>query len=144
MTDPCEPHFVLQERTRQAAFFEAYLPGEAGFERSAFRLAPANRLSNLNPDIHDIANRYFRRQCHRLASACRSWPLVTGLLPEFPDASRDARPEMLPRLVQSALGDLPEMLKVEKGPDGEPWFVGFEWIGRTDYLNEWPRSAPPM
>ncbi|MER8459272.1 hypothetical protein NKH24_24785 [Mesorhizobium sp. M1300] len=140
MTDPCEPHFVLQERTRQAAFLEAYLPGEAGFKRSAFRLAPANRLSNLNPAIRDIANRYFadnaiawhQHAAHGLSSqvCCLNFlmPLAT-------------RPEML---VQSALGgDLPEMLEVEKGPDGEPWFIGFECIGRTDYLNEWPRTGSP-
>ena len=33
------------------------------------------------------------------------------------------------------------MLAVESGPDGQPWFVGFEWIGRADYLNEAGRSG---
>jgi len=33
------------------------------------------------------------------------------------------------------------MLEVESGPDGQPWFVGFEWIGRADYLNETGRSG---
>ncbi|MER9330603.1 hypothetical protein [Mesorhizobium sp. M0488] len=143
MTDPREPHFVTQERACQSTFFEAHLPGEGGFEGSAYRLAPANRLSNLNPEIRDIAARYFsdnaiawhQHAAHGLSSqvCCLNFlmPLAT-------------RPEMLARLVQSALGgDLPEMLEVDKGPDGEPWFVGFEWIGRKDYLNEWPRTGSP-
>ncbi|MER9578635.1 hypothetical protein NKI78_23835 [Mesorhizobium sp. M0400] len=143
MTDPREPHFVAQERARQSAFFEAYLPGEGGFEGSAYRLAPANRLSNLNPGIRNIAARYFsdnaiawhQHAAHGLSSqvCCLNFlmPLAT-------------RPELLARLVQQAIGgELPEMLEVEKGPDGEPWFVGFEWIGRKDYLNEWPRTGSP-
>jgi hypothetical protein len=28
------------------------------------------------------------------------------------------------------------MLECETGPDGRPWFIGFEWNGRADYLNE--------
>ncbi|TPL71387.1 hypothetical protein [Mesorhizobium sp. B2-3-15] len=143
MTDPREPHFVAQERARQSAFFEAHLPGEGGFEGSAYRLAPSNRLSNLNPGIRDIAARYFsdnaiawhQHAAHGLSSqvCCLNFlmPLAT-------------RPELLARLVQQAIGgELPEMLEVEKGPDGEPWFVGFEWIGRKDYLNEWPRTGSP-
>lgn len=143
MRDPREPHFVAHERARQSAFFEAYLPGEGGFEGIAYRLAPANRLSNLNPEIRNIGARYFsdnaiawhQHAAHGLSSqvCCLNFlmPLAT-------------RPETLARLVQQAIGgDLPEMLEVEKGPDGEPWFVGFEWIGRKDYLNEWPRTGSP-
>jgi len=33
------------------------------------------------------------------------------------------------------------MLPVEDGPDGEAWFVGFEWTGRANYLNEWADGA---
>jgi hypothetical protein len=47
------------------------------------------------------------------------------------------RPEVLSRVVANALGiEPPEMLEVERGPDGDPWFVGFEWIGEENYLNE--------
>ncbi|PAQ12101.1 PGN_0703 family putative restriction endonuclease [Mesorhizobium temperatum] len=143
MTDPRELHFVEQERARQSAFFHATLPDECGFEGCDYRLAPANRLSNLNPEIRDVAARYFsdnaiawhQHAAHGLSSqvCCLNFlmPLAT-------------RPEMLARLVQQAVGgDLPEMLEVEKGPDGESWFVGFEWIGRMDYLNEWPRTGSP-
>ncbi|WP_036262406.1 hypothetical protein [Mesorhizobium sp. WSM2561] len=143
LKDSREPHFILQERTRQSAFFAAYLPGEGGFEGSAYRLAPANRLSNLNPQIRDVTARYFsdnavawhQHAAHGLSSqAC----CLNFLMPLA------MRPEMLARLVQQAVGgDLPEMLEVEKGPDGESWFVGFEWIGRRDYLNEWPRTGSP-
>lgn len=84
----------------------------------------------------------FRRPCHRLA-ACRSWPLVTGLLPEFPDASRDASGDVGATRPKRAWWRLAGNVEVEKGPDGEPWFVGFEWIGRTDYLNEWLRTVSP-
>ena len=48
-----------------------------------------------------------------------------------------SRAQLLARLVSAALGiPEPEMLPVEAGPDGQPWFVGFEWIGNADYLNE--------
>jgi hypothetical protein len=143
MTDQPLLDFVAQERERQAAFFAAALPGEAGFEGSAYRLAPDNRLFNLNPAIRDMAARYFgenaiawhQHAAHGLSSqiCCLNFlmPLAT-------------RPDMLARLVQSATGGpLPEMLPVETGPDGTPWFVGFEWIGRKDYLNEWPRTGTP-
>ena len=143
MTDQPPPDFVAQERERQAAFFAASLPGEAGFEGSAFRLAPESRLSNLNPAIRDPVSRYFddnaiawhQHAAHGLSSqiCCLNFlmPLAT-------------RPEILARMVQSALGgDLPEMLAVDIGPDGQPWFVGFEWIGQRDYLNEWPRTGTP-
>lgn len=51
------------------------------------------------------------------------------------------KPDILARLVVEALGgDLPEMLSVENGPDGRPWYVGFEWIG-GDHLNEGDRSG---
>lgn len=33
------------------------------------------------------------------------------------------------------------MQKIEDGPAGEPWFVGFEWTGRADYLSEWAKDA---
>jgi hypothetical protein len=31
---------------------------------------------------------------------------------------------------------LQKVLVCETGPDGHPWFIGFEWIGQADYLNE--------
>ncbi|RWN61243.1 hypothetical protein [Mesorhizobium sp.] len=143
MTGPREPHFVEQERARQSAFFLATLPDECGFEGCDYRLAPADKLSNLNPEIRDVSARYFsdnavawhQHAAHGLSSqvCCLNFlmPLAT-------------RPDVLAKLVQIVTGgELPEMLEVEKGPDGESWFVGFEWIGRRDYLNEWPRTGVP-
>jgi hypothetical protein len=50
-------------------------------------------------------------------------------------------PERLSILVGAALSiPAPEMIEVEDGPAGCPWFVGFEWIG-GDYLNEMGRSG---
>ncbi|MFN3549196.1 MAG: PGN_0703 family putative restriction endonuclease [Mesorhizobium sp.] len=143
MTMPSRPDFVAEQRAAQAAFLAAALPGHVGYEGSAWRLPPQQRLLNLNPVIRDAAERYFadnaiawhQHAAHGLSSqvACLNalMPLAT-------------RPDVLARLVQSAVGgELPEMLPVEAGPDGEPWFVGFEWIGRVDHLNEWPRAGQP-
>jgi len=143
MTTPPRPDFVAEQRATQSAFFAAAIPGHGGFEGSLYRLHPNDRLSNLNPGIRDAAERFFddnviawhQHAAHGLSSqvACLNFlmPLAT-------------RPDLLARLVQSAIGgERPEMLPVENGPDGEPWFVGFEWIGREDYLNEWPRSGHP-
>lgn len=143
MTTPPRTDFVADQRAAQSAYFAATLPGHVGFEDSAYRLPPDQRLLNLNPGIRDAAERYFtdnaiawhQHAAHGLSSqaACLNFlmPLAT-------------RPDVLARVVQSAVGgELPEMLPVEAGPDGEPWFVGFEWIGREDYLNEWPRGGRP-
>ncbi len=133
--------FVIAERARQSAFFAHSLPAKGGFAGSANRIDPRDHLSNLNPAIRDSTARYFadnaiawhQHAAHGLSSqvCCLNFlvPLAT-------------RPESLSRLVQDAVGgDLPEMLEVEKGPDGEPWFIGFEWIGEKDYLGEWPRTG---
>lgn len=138
-----EQNFVEQERSHQSAFFRKTLPDEYGFDDCDYRLPPDRRLLNLNPQIRDIAARYFsdnaiawhQHAAHGLSSqaCCLNFlmPLAT-------------RPDTLAKLVQAAIGgELPELLEVEKGPDGEPWFVGFEWIGRNDYLNEWPRAGSP-
>lgn len=143
MTGERELTFVEQERASQAVFFRATLPDECGFDGCDYRLPPDRRLSNLNPEIRDVADRYFSdnsiawhlHAAHGLSSqiCCLNFlmPLAT-------------RPDLLAKLVRTVVGgELPEMLEVEKGPAGEPWFVGFEWIGRDDYLNEWPRAGLP-
>lgn len=135
--------FVGQERLRQAAFFQAHLPASCGYEGSAFRLAPDDRLLNLNLAIRDRTDRYFADKAiawhqHAAYGLSSQVSCLNALMPLA------TRPEVLARLVQEAVGgDLPEMLAVETGPEGEPWFVGFEWIGRKDYLNEWPRTGQP-
>lgn len=52
------------------------------------------------------------------------------------------QPELLSRVIGSALEIAPpRMLPVEEGPQGQSWFVGFEWPGRADYLGEWAKNA---
>ena len=53
-------------------------------------------------------------------------------------------PELLSEVIGAALGmPGPKMLECETGPDGRPWFIGFEWNGRADYLNEGDRGSVP-
>ncbi|MFO0624431.1 MAG: hypothetical protein U0325_02350 [Polyangiales bacterium] len=130
--------FVEQQRRAQAAFFARpevmanARPGEG------WRLLPGQRSPNLAPSIRAAMNAYFgpprnivwhRHADHGLSSqvCCLNFlgPLAT-------------RPALLAEIVGAALGIAPpRMLPVEDGPDGEPWFVGFEWIGLADYLGEW-------
>lgn len=136
--------FVARERARQAAFFAAHIPAAAISDTSAYRLRREHRQQNLAPSIREVTVRYFADKRiawhlyadHGLSSqvACLNFlmPLAT-------------RPDILAQIVQPALGGaLPEMLEVEPGPDGKPWFLGFEWIGGRNYLGEWPRTGLPQ
>lgn len=127
--------FIGKQQLSQAAHFATVCP-ESGYEGSAYRLAPHLREFNLSTTIRSAAQAYFtekritwhRHANHGLSSqvCCLNFlmPLAT-------------RPEVLSRVVANALGiEPPEMLEVERGPGGDPWFVGFEWIGERDYLNE--------
>ena len=134
--------FVQGERAAQSRFFADTLPVESvGLGGSAYRLHLAHKALNLAPEIRDAAPAYFtangitwhQHANHGLSSqvSCLNFlmPLAT-------------RPELLARVVGDALGIAPPtMLEVERGPDDQPWFVGFEWIGRADYLNEAGRSG---
>jgi hypothetical protein len=52
------------------------------------------------------------------------------------------QPELLSRVIADALQiSPPRMVPIEDGPGSEPWYVGFEWTGRADYLNEWAKGA---
>lgn len=132
--------FIPAQRLAQGDHFTAICP-EPGYKGSAYRLAPHHREFNLAPSIREKAPAYFAEKqitwhihaSHGLSSqvCCLNFlmPLAT-------------RPEALSRVIASALGiEPPEMLEVERGPDGEAWFVGFEWIGERDYLNEGGGSA---
>lgn len=129
-----ETKFIPSERLRQAEFFKRSVPLEALHPASAYRLA--ERPHNLAPSARDAAAAYFKRYGitwhqhanHGLSSqvCCLNFlmPLAT-------------RPDLLSRLIGQTLGIAPpEMLRIEDGPDGEAWFVGFEWIGQEDYLGE--------
>jgi hypothetical protein len=134
--------FIPRERVAQTAYFERRLPaGVAGHGGSGYRLLPQHRALNLAPSIRDDATAYFaahgiawhQHANHALSSqvSCLNFlmPLAT-------------RPRLLASVIGKALGlSSPTMLEVESGPGGQPWFVGFEWIGRADYLNEAGRSG---
>ncbi len=138
-------HFITGERVAQSAYFAEHLPpGVAGHGGSDYRLLPQNKDLNLAPGIRADAIAYFgahriawhRHANHGLSSqvSCLNFlmPLAT-------------QPRLLARVIGEALGiPLPTMLEVERGPDGRPWFVGFEWIGRKDYLNEGGKSGSRM
>ena len=132
--------FIPAQRLAQADHFTAVCP-EPGYKGSAYRLAPHHRTFNLAPSIRDAAPAYFAENQitwhihanHGLSSqvCCLNFlmPLAT-------------RPDALSRLMGGVFGiEAPEMLEVERGPDGQPWFVGFEWIGERDYLNEGGASS---
>lgn len=131
--------FIARERQAQARFFAATLPAEAiGEGGSAYRLLAGSKALNIHPDVRELAQAYFTDReiswhlhaNHALSSqvACVNFlmPLAT-------------RPGVLAKVIGQALA-VPAaeltMLPVECAPDGTPMHVGFEWIGRDDYLHE--------
>ncbi|BCW87135.1 hypothetical protein sos41_02610 [Alphaproteobacteria bacterium SO-S41] len=135
--------FIPAQRLAQGAFLTQAEPDCAGYRGSAYRLAPDAFARNFAPELREMARAYFeglygiawhQHVAHGLSSqaACINFlmPLAT-------------RPDWLSRLVGYALEIAPPiMLPVEPGPGGTPWYVGFEWIGKADYLNEWPAGKP--
>lgn len=130
-------HFINDQRTDQARHFAETYEAHEGFEGAGWRLSPDRVGDNLEPSIREAAADYFgrlhqitwhRHAAHGLSSqsCCLNFlmPLAT-------------RPDLLSRVIGDALDIAPpEMLVVEEGAFGQDWFVGFEWIGRQDYLNE--------
>ncbi len=137
--------FIPRERLAQAAYFARTLPADVVRPEAPYRLKPEHRPLNLAPQIRTTAPRYFGPPLniawhlhagHALSSqvCCVNFmqPLAT-------------QPELLASVVGAAMGIAPpRMLPVEDGPDGEPWFVGLEWIGREDHLGEWPKTGNPQ
>ena len=138
------PDFKSREQLAQAAWLAANTPASArGAGGYDFCLHKDQAYLNLAPSIQQTAARYFKRPegditWHRFAAHARSSQAccVNFLMP-LACAS-----EALAVVVGAALGiAAPQMEEVEKGPDGEPWFVGFEWAGDgTDYLGEGSRG----
>lgn len=134
--------FIGIQRQAQASHFDAAVEGHAGHKGSGYRLPPHLRVMNLAPSLRETAEAYFRQHgitwhlhaSHGLSSqAC----CLNFLMPLA------ERPDLLARLIGGVLDiPAPAMIEVEKGPDGRPWFVGFEWTGQADYLNEWPSGKP--
>lgn len=129
--------FEARERARQVRFLDETIGERAYYQNSACRLVPEQKTLNLAPSIRDVAPRYFvaknitwhTHANHALSSQVCCLNFLMPLAEQ---------PDRLARLVGRALGiEPPAMLPVEDGPDGRPWFVGFEWNGAgRDYLNE--------
>ena len=130
------PSFATRERLQQAAYFNAELPGKNGYRGADYRLFPENKLLNLMPTIREAACSYFDKydiswHIHANHGLSSQVCCLNFLMPFAED------PLMLARLIGQALKNRrPEMLEVEPGPDKHAWYVGFEWNGRCDYLNE--------
>jgi hypothetical protein len=128
--------FASRERQRQTAYFKSNFPDEIGFRGMAFCLNPNVKTLNLAPSIRTVAIRYFSDKkiaWHRYSNHALSSQVccLNFLMPLAEN------PEAISRIVSLALQIAePEMVPFESGPDGRPWFVGFEWNGRKDYLNE--------
>lgn len=131
--------FQHRERERQTLWFRKNFPTQIGFKGSDFRLQPEYKILNVLSDVREQVEAYFGKTIswhthsnHALSSQVCCLNFLAPLA---------RRPEILSRLIGTALKiEPPEMVEVEEGPSGEPWFVGFEWIG-GDYLNETGKSG---
>jgi hypothetical protein len=134
--------FVVRERVAQSEFFARTAPTEAMLGNTGYRLKTVHRKLNLAPHIRDAADAYFgpprniawhTHANHGLSSqvCCLNFllPLATNS-------------KILAKVVEGILGLAPlKMLQVEDGPKGQPYYIGFEWIGRKDHLGEWPSGG---
>lgn len=133
--------FVASQQKSQAQFFARTAPN-ATRPNEKWRLLPGNRDLNLTPSIRGVMDRYFgpprnivwhQHADHGLSSQVCCLNFLAPLA---------RQPGLLARVVGDALEiEPPVMLPIEDGPDGEEWFVGFEWTGRVNYLNEWANGA---
>jgi hypothetical protein len=136
-----QPSFIVLQQEAQAEYFSRI--GELNVRDGApYRLQAGRRDLNIAPTMRSSLAAYFgeprnitwhTHADHGLSSqvCCLNFlaPLAT-------------QPALLARVIGASLGTAPpSMLPIEDGPDGTPWFVGFEWPGRSDYLDEWPKGA---
>jgi hypothetical protein len=135
--------FDAEQRRLQGAWFTENLAPNQGYAGAAYRIPPASRILNLAPAIRNAADRLFAAeppiQWHQHANHGLSSQVccINFLLPFA------AKPELLRRWVEHVTGDrVAEMLPIESDRAAQQWFVTFEWIGDTDYLNEGKDGAP--
>jgi hypothetical protein len=135
--------FVDDQRAAQGSWFDEHLPKSAGYAGAAYRLHPKDRLNNLAPTLQDAADRLFSAdpviQWHQHAShGLSSQACCLNFLLPFAQ-----RPELLRRWIEHVTSDtVAQVLPIEPMRGGEDWFVTFEWIGDTDYLNEAKPETP--
>jgi hypothetical protein len=131
-------------RHRQCCRWTVGLPAEAMLGDTGYRLKAAHRLLNFVPLIRKEVDAYFgpprnvawhTHANHGLSSQACCLNFMFRLA---------VNPSVLSQIIGRAL-NLPsvKMLPVENGPDGRPYYVGFEWIGRDNYLGEWPADGKP-
>ncbi|OPF90302.1 hypothetical protein I8G32_02517 [Rhodopseudomonas palustris] len=135
--------FEVGERLRQTAFLDEMLPARTCFQNSPYRVDPSEKAQLLAPMIRSTAAQYFCKykiSWHRHANhALSSQQCCLNFLMPLAE-----QPDRLSQLIGHAL-DIrpPNMMPVEDGPDGRPWYVGFEWNGGGhDYLNESKNGKP--
>lgn len=134
--------FIKSQRDAQAQYFARTAPSEPTRPNEGWRLLHGRREQNVAPSIREAIPLYFgqprniawhRHADHGLSSQVCCLNFLGPLAKQ---------PELLSRVIADALQiSPPRMLPVEEGPGGEQWFVGFEWTGRADYLNEWAKGA---
>jgi hypothetical protein len=134
--------FIARERAEHSNFFARTIPAEAMLGGTGYRLKATHRQLNLAPSIRNAVDAYFgsprniewhTHANHGLSSqvCCLNFMLPLAV-----------SPTVLGQIVGSALNlPLLTMLPVEDGPNGRPYYVGFEWIGRDNYLGEWPTDG---
>ena len=135
--------FATAERLRQIEFFDGTDPERALFRDIPYRFAQQD--INLAPEIREVARTYFERDgektitWHTHANHALSSQVccLNFLMPIARDRERVAR------FISSALQiDYPEVEIAEEVPSGTPWYIGFEWTGTQDYLNEQVGGRP--
>lgn len=136
-----QPAFEARECAAQIAWLQRSAPAEVVRPDQPYLLADGHAALNLAPHARDWLQAYFgpprgivwhKYVGHALSSqaCCLNFlaPLAT-------------QPELLARVIGHALGIAPPQMRPVD--EGEPWYVGFEWVGEADYLGEWPKSGRP-
>ncbi len=145
MTTTRDPRaFIKNQEAAQSAYLREVAPDLAADASPPWRFPPHEYKRNLADDVRDLLDAYFKHNeivWHEYASSGLSSQVCCL---NFLGPLADGRPA-LGRLVKAALGldTVPDMLEIERRPDGTPLFVAFEWIGAKNYIGEWPKHGMP-
>jgi hypothetical protein len=134
--------FIASQQDAQAQFFARTAPIDAIRPNERWRLLPGKRELNLAPSIRELMDGYFGppRNIQWHTHAYHGLSSQVCCLNFFGPLAN--QPRLLSRIIGNALGiEPPLMLPIEQCPGEEMWFVGFEWTGHADYLNEWAKGA---
>ena len=136
--------FFRRERDRQVAFFDAHHPDRPLHKGIPYRFA--DRAINFMPGLDSLAQAYFAGHAERAPITWHTHAnhalssqvcCLNFLMPLANDRDRTTR------FLAAALGIEGAVVQpVETDPDGREWFIGFEWTGAGDYLNEQVNGRP--